>query len=400
MARLTLTDIRKSFGEAAVLKGVSLDIADGEFLSLVGASGCGKSTLLRIISGLETPDGGRVEIDGRPVTELAPKARGVAMVFQDYALYPHMTVAQNMAMPLVMARLPFHARMPGMKWLTPQFRALRAEMAGQVGQVARQLRIDHLLERRPAQLSGGQRQRVALGRALVRNPSLFLMDEPLSNLDAKLRVDVRGEIVELHRSSGLTFVYVTHDQTEAMTMSDRVALLQSGSLLQVAPPATLYADPHDVDVARFIGSPEINLLPVQSAAGGALLGETLLPMAHGRPAGEDLLLGLRPEALDLDHPGLSFAPKQGGGISVELVRSHVEDLGGEIILHARLAASPDIPVRVRAQKTLSAGAHVIDLPQRLTASAPEGAALLFGADGRRLRPATTQAPAVRAESAA
>ncbi|MEZ5674043.1 carbohydrate ABC transporter ATP-binding protein, CUT1 family [Thalassovita litoralis] len=387
MARLTLSDIHKSFGSTEVLKGISLDVANGEFLSLVGSSGCGKSTLLRIISGLETPDRGTIEIDGKAMTALAPKARGVAMVFQDYALYPHMTVAQNMAMPLIMARLPFHARLPGMKWLTPHLAPLRAEMAGQVEQVAQQLHIDHLLERRPAQLSGGQRQRVALGRALVRNPTLFLMDEPLSNLDAKLRVKVRTEIVDLHRASGLTFVYVTHDQVEAMTMSDRVALLQAGTLLQVAPPATLYAEPQSIDVAKFIGSPEINLLPVCAEPEGLRLGATLLPLSHGFKPGTDLIVGLRPEALRLSAPGLAqLRPAEGPELQLDMVQASIEDLGSEIVVHGAVAALPDIALRIRAQKSLQSGVHKIALPERLSLHAPMATAVIFDINGKRLDP--------------
>ncbi|MGB0904518.1 MAG: ABC transporter ATP-binding protein, partial [Mangrovicoccus sp.] len=207
MAQLQLKNIKKSFGDTPVLHDISLDIADGEFLSLVGQSGCGKSTLLRIIAGLETPDSGDILLDGNSVAESAPKDRNIAMVFQDYALYPHMSVGENMAMPLVMARLPLYARLPGMRRLTPIGRKTQPEIRAEIEKVAIQLRIDHLLDRKPAQLSGGQRQRVALGRALVRNPQVFLMDEPLSNLDAKLRVKVRTEISDLHASSGLTFVY-------------------------------------------------------------------------------------------------------------------------------------------------------------------------------------------------
>ncbi|MBY6093013.1 ABC transporter ATP-binding protein [Maritimibacter alkaliphilus] len=379
MARLTLTDIKKSFGETQVLKGISLDVQDGEFLSLVGASGCGKSTLLRIISGLEAADSGRIEIDGVAVDQATPKARNVALVFQDYALYPHMSVAQNMAMPLVMGRLPMRARLPGAKWLTPGHAQTRRDIAAKVQQVAEQLRIAHLLDRRPAALSGGQRQRVALGRALVRDPSLFLMDEPLSNLDAKLRVEVRREIVELHRKSGLTFVYVTHDQVEAMTMSDRVALLQEGHLLQVGPPGTLYGDPASVDVARFIGSPEINLLPVRAAGQGLQLAGQVLPVASGQPAGRDMMLGIRPEAMRLAGTDGAGGP----AFELEVLRHGVEDLGGELVVHGALAHAPDMTLRLRVQKGPDA-AVPLHLPERFTAEVPMAALLLFGADGQRV----------------
>ncbi|WP_370285426.1 ABC transporter ATP-binding protein [Pseudooceanicola nanhaiensis] len=391
MARLTLTDIRKSYGGTEVLRGIDLTVADGEFLSLVGASGCGKSTLLRIISGLESPDAGKIALDGRDVGSATPKERGVAMVFQDYALYPHMSVAQNMAMPLIMARLPMYARLPGARWLTPNHRGTRSGVAAQVERVARQLRIDHLLDRRPAQLSGGQRQRVALGRALVRDPSLFLMDEPLSNLDAKLRVEVRREIVELHRASGLTFVYVTHDQTEAMTMSDRVALLREGRLLQVAAPGTLYADPASVEVARFVGTPEISLLPAVAEPGGLRIGTVLAPCAHGLTSGRDVIVGLRPEALaPVGMPALQSPEGRGPRLRLELAVEAVEDLGAEVVIHARLRDFPDLAVRMRSQKTLERTGPV-PLPDHLTAEAPLSALLMFDAEGQRLRdPAPVQ----------
>ncbi|XDA98900.1 ABC transporter ATP-binding protein [Sulfitobacter sp. LCG007] len=384
MARLTLTDIRKSYGSTEVLRGIDLAVEDGEFMSLVGASGCGKSTLLRIISGLESPDSGQVAIDGRDVGGGTPKERGVAMVFQDYALYPHMSVAQNMAMPLIMARLPMYARLPGARWLTPNHRSTRSGIAAQVERVAAQLRIGHLLDRRPAHLSGGQRQRVALGRALVRDPSLFLMDEPLSNLDAKLRVEVRREIVELHRASGLTFVYVTHDQTEAMTMSDRVALLREGRLLQVAAPGALYANPASVEVARFVGTPEINLLPARAEPGGLRIGDALARCEHSLSEGTELIVGLRPEALG--PVGVSSLQPIGAGgpkLKLDLSLDSVEDLGAEVVIHARVSAFPDLLVRLRTQKALGLAGPVL-VPDRLAAVAPVSALLLFDANGQRL----------------
>jgi multiple sugar transport system ATP-binding protein len=383
MARLVLQGIRKSFDKTEVLKGISLDVEDGEFMSLVGASGCGKSTLLRIIAGLESPDEGSISIDGRPVDEANPKERNIAMVFQDYALYPHMTVAQNMAMPLIMGRLPMRARLPGMRLLTPGFNAVRRDIAGQVETVARQLRIDHLLERRPAQLSGGQRQRVALGRALVRNPHLFLMDEPLSNLDAKLRVQVRKEIVELHRSTKLTFVYVTHDQIEAMTMSDRVALLQEGQLLQVGTPDVLYTDPDNLNVARFIGSPEVNILPAQAVSGGFDVGEQFIPFDHNLPPRSDLFLAVRPEALMI---GGSQSPAARQMISLPVIHHSQEDLGGEIILHTALKSLPDVDFRARLQKAAGGvDADIRNLQGELTLTFTTSAIRLFDGAGQRIR---------------
>ncbi|MDX1820038.1 MAG: ABC transporter ATP-binding protein [Paracoccaceae bacterium] len=383
MARLSLQGIRKSFARTEILKGITLDVEDGEFISLVGASGCGKSTLLRIIAGLEHPDEGSVSIDGKPVDEASPKARNVAMVFQDYALYPHMTVAQNMAMPLIMGRLPMRARLPGMRLLTPGFAPLRREIATQVETVARQLRIDHLLERKPAQLSGGQRQRVALGRALVRNPHLFLMDEPLSNLDAKLRVQVRQEIVELHQNTGLTFVYVTHDQVEAMTMSNRVALLQEGRLLQVGTPDDLYSDPDSLSVARFIGSPEINVLPAQARAGGFEVGDQFIPVPHQLELGSDLFLAVRPEGVMVAGAGARDGRQM---VTLAVTRTGMEDLGGEIILHTAVKGLPGIDLRARLQK--EAGGVDLDLrnlPLDLNLSFSPRSCRLFAASGARIR---------------
>jgi multiple sugar transport system ATP-binding protein len=395
MARLTLKNIGKSFGETEVLKDISLDVEDGEFLSLVGQSGCGKSTLLRIISGLEAPSRGEILLDGQVVTDLAPKQRNVAMVFQDYALYPHMSVAENMAMPLLMSRLPMHARLPLVRHVAPATRRAKPGIVAQVENVAKQLRIDHLLARRPAQLSGGQRQRVALGRALVRNPGIFLMDEPLSNLDAKLRVEVRREISELHASSGLTFVYVTHDQTEAMTMSDRVALMQDGEVLQVAAPNTLYTNPVSVDVARFIGSPQINILPVQSRPEGLYLGDTNL---HMETIGwvSDLQLGLRPEALSVRGiAGLQMQPMEFGAILLPFQKRMVEDLGPEVLIHGYFEADPEIEIRIRAQKNADYGkTGLLAATQRLDVAIDPTQLLLFNAHGLRIpyAPRTTYSP--------
>jgi len=383
MAQLELKNIKKSFGDTPVLHDISLEVADGEFVSLVGQSGCGKSTLLRIIAGLETPDGGDILIDGTSVTNSAPKDRNIAMVFQDYALYPHMSVGENMAMPLVMARLPLHARLPGMRSITPAGRRAQPEIRAEVGKVAAQLRIDHLLDRKPAQLSGGQRQRVALGRALVRNPQIFLMDEPLSNLDAKLRVQVRAEVTELHASSGLTFVYVTHDQVEAMTMSNRVALMQSGHLLQVGAPNALYADPANLDVARFIGSPEINIAPGERVAGRVRLGDVTLPISVDGQG--PVQIGIRPEAFSLPGvAGLATAqPAQGP--SLPLNKRMIEDLGPEVLIHGHFAHAPDALVRIRAQKSDTyATSDALVRAKSLTVTLNPHQLLFFDADGQRL----------------
>ena len=251
-----IAGLGKQFGETVVLDGIDLDIAAGEFVTILGPSGCGKSTLLRIVAGLETESTGSVAIDGAPMKGLAPNARDIAMVFQSYALYPHLTVAENIAVPLRMRQLTSMQRLFG---LAP--RAVRRSIAAEVQSVAAMLRIESLLARKPAQLSGGQKQRVALARAMVRRPRVFLMDEPLSNLDAELRVHMRAEIAQLHRQLGATFLYVTHDQVEAMTMSDRVAVILGGRLQQVASPDALYRDPDTLAVAQFVGTPRINVLP-------------------------------------------------------------------------------------------------------------------------------------------
>lgn len=388
MAQLTLKNIRKSFGETEVLKDISLHVNDGEFVSLVGQSGCGKSTLLRIIAGLESADTGDILIDGVSMRDRAPKQRNIAMVFQDYALYPHMSVAENISMPLIMARLPLYARLPLLRYIAPAARRERPLIHADVEKVARQLHIEHLLDRRPAQLSGGQRQRVALGRALVRDPKIFLMDEPLSNLDAKLRVRVRAEISELHQSSGLTFIYVTHDQIEAMTMSDRVALLQSGNLLQIGAPGDLYENPASLDVARFIGSPEINVLDGTVTGEGVRLGGELLPVGFEGLHSGPVKIGIRPEAMTIpDMPGLAFAHAAEQGPVLVFQKRLVEDLGPELLIHGAFSESPDLPVRLRAQKSGTYGQErALAAAETLRLQLNLDALLYFREDGSRLSP--------------
>jgi multiple sugar transport system ATP-binding protein len=333
MASIALHRISKRFGATEVLRDVTLEVADGEFLAILGPSGCGKSTLLRILAGLEGLDVGTVALDGRDVTELPPKARNLAMVFQSYALYPHMTVAQNIAVPLEMRRLSALRRVPLLGALLPGTRARRRAIAEDVARVAEPLGLGALLQRRPAQLSGGQRQRVALARAMVRSPAAFLMDEPLSNLDARLRAEAREEILALQRRLGATMIYVTHDQAEAMAMADRVAVMQGGRVLQVAAPQALYDEPASLAVARFVGSPPMNALPATIEPDGAVLvaGERLPFRAPG--ASGDAMLGIRPEAL---------APA-GRGLPARLGR--IERLGAEAILHAEVAAAGPVLVR-------------------------------------------------------
>jgi multiple sugar transport system ATP-binding protein len=334
MASVSLQGICKSFGAAPVLNGIDLDVADGEFLTLVGASGCGKSTLIRIIAGLEPQTSGSVLIDGRPVDHLRPHERRVAMVFQSYALYPHMRVFHNIALPLMMSRLALFERLPMLRLLSLRRRRVMGDIAREVHAVAKQLQIDGLLDRRPSQLSGGQRQRVALGRAMVRHPSAFLMDEPLSNLDAKLRLHMRSELAELHARLGTTFIYVTHDQVEAMTMSDRVAMMDGGRILQLGRPADLYARPANVRVAQFIGTPPINLLPARTTVSGLVdLFGSELPIRVSTPPGSALTIGLRPNAITPASLGSSRAGHH--ALVGRLRRS--ENLGAEHVLHVDLA---------------------------------------------------------------
>jgi multiple sugar transport system ATP-binding protein len=289
MATLELKDIHKSFGTTPVLQNISLQLEDGEFLVLVGPSGCGKSTLMNIVAGLEEPTQGRLLLAGEDITDKLPADRNISMVFQSYALYPNMTVARNIEFPLKMRKVD------------PATRAAR------IAQVAQLLQIEHLLDRKPRQLSGGQRQRVAIGRALAREPQLFLFDEPLSNLDAKLRVDMRAEIKKLHQRTGVTTIYVTHDQVEAMTLGSRIAVLKGGIIQQLAPPMTLYRDPANLFVAGFIGSPAIN--EIEAVATGdhsvRMLGDTDFQLQLTSPlrTGQKLVAGIRPEHLRLDANG-------------------------------------------------------------------------------------------------
>ena len=289
MAPVTLKSVTKSYGQTAILHGIDIDIADGEFVVLVGPSGCGKSTLLRMIAGLETITGGAIEIGGRVVNDLEPKDRDIAMVFQNYALYPHMTVATNMGFSL--------EHRGGSK----------AEIAERVQWAAGILGLTHLLDRYPRQLSGGQRQRVAMGRAIVRNPQVFLFDEPLSNLDAKLRVVMRGEIKGLHQRLGVTTVYVTHDQVEAMTMADRIVVMNGGRVEQVGAPLDLYDRPANLFVAGFIGSPEMNILGGTITDKGFEAAGVTLPLPAAVTARGKASYGFRPEHLTLVEDGLPAA---------------------------------------------------------------------------------------------
>ena len=313
MATVTFDQITRVYPKSAkpAVDRLSLEVGDGEFLVLVGPSGCGKTTSLRMLAGLEHVDEGAIWIDDRDVVKLAPRDRDIAMVFQNYALYPHMNVAQNMGFALRLAKVPKH------------------ELDRRVRNAARILDLEDYLDRKPRQLSGGQRQRVAMGRAIVREPRVFLMDEPLSNLDAKLRVATRAEIAALQRRLGITTLYVTHDQVEAMTMGDRVAVMKDGILQQCDIPRALYDDPVNAFVAGFIGSPPMNLIDGLATAEGLRLGSTLLPSPVGLPPhlSGNLTVGVRPEALWLADAG------DGIPATVHIV----EELGAEAFVYASIA---------------------------------------------------------------
>ena len=333
MATVEIRNVRKAFGPVEVLHGVSVDIADGEFVVLVGPSGCGKSTLLRMLAGLENITSGEIAIGGKVVNAVPPKDRDIAMVFQNYALYPHMTVFDNMAFSLTLAKAP------------------RSVMEQEVGRAAKILGLEQLLHRFPRQLSGGQRQRVAMGRAIVRNPQVFLFDEPLSNLDAKLRVQMRAEIKELHQRLKVTTVYVTHDQIEAMTMADKIVVMINGNIEQAGRPLDLYDRPANLFVAGFIGSPAMNMVK-GTVTGGKLRMEDgtewPLPVNGAKPKEGPAIYGVRPEHLQLDSGGIPATVQV-----VEPTGSETQVLmriGGQPVIGAfreRVTAKPGeiLPVR-------------------------------------------------------
>ena len=353
MADVRLTGVTKRFGTTEVLKGIDLDIADGEFVVFVGPSGCGKSTLLRTIAGLEEASGGEIAIGGRTVNELSPSERSVAMVFQSYALYPHMSVYENMAFGLKLAR------------------ADKGEIDRRVRAVAETLNISDYLERKPKALSGGQRQRVAIGRAIVREPQLFLFDEPLSNLDAALRVRMRYEFAALHERLKTTMIYVTHDQVEAMTLADRIVVLNGGRIEQVGRPMELYQRPRNLFVAEFIGSPRMNLIPgeiVEAGAGRALVRTTTGDVvsaaadASRARAGDAVTLGVRPEHLLVD---------TADGIAARV--TFAETLGHATFAYADYAGAP-LTVQLPGDRRPRAG-------ETLRLAIPPGQAHLFDAAG-------------------
>ncbi len=356
MADVKLQGVAKAYGATTILRGVDLEIRDGEFMVFVGPSGCGKSTLLRVIAGLEDITGGTLSIGGRVVNDVPPAERGIAMVFQSYALYPHMNLYDNMAFGLKLAKMP------------------PAEIDKAVRQAAKILNIEHLLERKPKDLSGGQRQRVAIGRAIVRKPEVFLFDEPLSNLDTALRVRMRYEFAKLHQELKTTMVYVTHDQVEAMTLADRIVVLSAGQIEQVGTPLGLYEHPCNLFVARFIGSPEMNILDGTLVAADALgatvrlaSGATLrcaVDATRAR-AGDAVRLGIRPEHL-----------KEGGsGNTIEVPVTFVESLGGTTYAYGDYPGSADT-------LTCELDGHSHPQPgQVLTLTVPEDRTYLFDAQG-------------------
>ena len=347
-SRIELDGIAKRFGDNSVLHDLNLSIEPGEFVVLLGPSGCGKSTLLRLIAGLEEPSAGRIRIGPRDVTDFPPRRRDVAMVFQSYALYAHLSVADNISFPLRMRDLPWYYEIPVLGRLMPAARERKRAHREQAGKAAEAVGMQHLLHRKPRELSGGQRQRVALARAMIHDPSVFLMDEPLSNLDAQLRSHTRAEIIRLHQRLKRTFVYVTHDQVEAMTMGTRVIVMNQGRIQQDGTPDDLYDAPANAFVAGFVGSPAINLIPAQPAAEGFAVNGYVLPgsvqyrAAMGAtqlPRG--LTLGIRPEYLRIGEQGM---PAQ-----IELV----ERLGTEQVVTlqahgASLRVKLDSEVRYRA----------------------------------------------------
>ncbi|SKA33895.1 ABC transporter ATP-binding protein [Consotaella salsifontis] len=330
MAPVSIKNVKKNYGRVTVMDDVSIPIEDGEFVVLVGPSGCGKSTLLRMIAGLEDITGGTISIGDRVVNDLPPKARDISMVFQNYALYPHMTVAENMAFSLTLAK------------------ASAEEKRRKVADAADILGLTPLLDRYPRQLSGGQRQRVAMGRSMVRNPQVFLFDEPLSNLDAKLRVAMRAEIKALHRRLGSTIIYVTHDQVEAMTMADKIVVLQNGHVEQVGAPLALYDSPANRFVAQFIGSPSMNLLKARSRGDQLLLANGApsgLPLPAGLTEGREILVGKRPEHMALADDG------------IEALVKVVEPTGSELFVSADCAGS-EITCVFRERLNIREGEHL------------------------------------------
>ena len=347
---IQLRQIVKAYGDVEVIHGVDLNIDPGEFTVFVGPSGCGKSTLLRMIAGLEPITGGDLLIDGQRMNEVPAAKRGIAMVFQSYALYPHMSVYQNLAFGLETAKMP------------------KAEIAERVQRAAEILKIEPLLKRKPKQLSGGQRQRVAIGRAIVREPKIFLFDEPLSNLDAELRVAMRVEIAKLHNDLGNTMIYVTHDQVEAMTMADKIVVLRSGVIEQAGAPLELYNNPRNLFVAGFIGSPKMNFMTTSAEGGTLKTGGLNLDL--GRNVAGATTLGIRPEHITIaDGSGVKFAD-----VTVDLV----ENLGGQTVVYATTTDGQALTIVLEGQRNVEIGSKV-------AAYVDPAKAHIFDAEGMAIR---------------
>ena len=352
MAGLELRNLEKSYGSVSVIEDINLTVQDGEFVALVGPSGCGKSTILRMIAGLEEISAGDILIGDKVVNDLTPRERNIAMVFQSYALYPHMSVYRNLSFNLELAGKP------------------KAEIAQRVTQAARMLELEPLLERKPSQLSGGQRQRVAMGRAIVRDPSVFLFDEPLSNLDAKLRVQMRGEIKALHKKVGVTSIYVTHDQVEAMTLADRVIVLNRGIIQQAGSPMELYRKPANIFVAGFIGSPAMNFIDATIRNGAARAADgTTFAFRPSRPVqeGQAVTVGVRPEHL----------VTEGSGAAISGQISFVEPTGGQTFVTLDVAGKPMTVVISGEQDTATEGALTVY-------AAPHHVYVFDGESGQRI----------------
>jgi lactose/L-arabinose transport system ATP-binding protein len=362
MATVSLRNVVKKFGTLPVIHGADLDIESGEFVVFVGPSGCGKSTLLRMIAGLEEVSGGTIAIDGAVVNDVEPADRGIAMVFQSYALYPHMTVREN---------LSFGLRMNGND---------KADTARRVARAMDILQIGPLSDRRPKALSGGQRQRVAIGRAIVREPKVFLFDEPLSNLDAELRVQMRVEIARLHGTLDATMIYVTHDQTEAMTLADKIVVLRDGRIEQVGRPLTLYEDPANMFVAGFVGSPRMNFLRARIVgrdAGRAIMSLTdlgdvrlALPLSEEVPQGQEVVVGVRPE---------HFTAPGAGACDITLAVDVAEHLGATSYIYAMAGTPGQIILQRDGMRSTEHHGKTV------TAGIPADRALVFATDGRRIR---------------
>ena len=364
MAQITITGATKSYGSEPVFTDLTLQVGNGEFLVILGPSGCGKSTLLKVIAGVEPLQTGKIQLDDSDITRMRPGDRDIAMVFQDYALYPNMTVSENLAFTLRSRHVP------------------KLQIAQKVAQTSAALDIGELLDRKPAQLSGGQRQRVALGRAMIRDPRAYLMDEPLSNLDAALRVQMRTELIEFHRRTGGTVIYVTHDQVEAMTMGQRIAVMRAGQFEQIGVPQQVYQRPVSRFVAEFLGSPRMNILScVPGSEGVRLPGQADPVLLPGWPGGDDparaTVVGFRPETLQVAPPTEGERP--GERMTFPVVPVFTEHLGNEVIVHSVLGAAPDVTVLARME------------PRRAAALKCDGTAMpaavspsdlhLFGADG-------------------